>query len=39
MIWVPSLAICVTVLTVTMLGDTVRDILDPRTRGGRGVHY
>jgi len=39
MVWVPSLAICVTVLAVTMLGDTLRDILDPRTRGGKGVHF
>jgi ABC-type dipeptide/oligopeptide/nickel transport system permease subunit len=39
MVWAPSLAICVTVLAVTMLGDTLRDILDPKVRGGRGVHY
>lgn len=39
MVWVPSLAISLTVLTVTMLGDTLRDLLDPRVRGGRGVHY
>jgi peptide/nickel transport system permease protein len=39
MIWVPSLAISLTVLAVTMLGDTLRDILDPKVRGGRGVHF
>jgi ABC-type dipeptide/oligopeptide/nickel transport system permease subunit len=39
MVWVPSLAISTTVLTVTMLGDTLRDLFDPTVRGGRGVHY
>jgi peptide/nickel transport system permease protein len=39
MVWVPSLAISVTVLAVTMLGDTLRDLLDPKTRGGRGAHF
>jgi peptide/nickel transport system permease protein len=39
MVWVPSLAICLTVLAVTMLGDTVRDILDPKTRGSRAARF
>lgn len=39
MVWVPSLAISVTVLAVTLLGDTIRDIVDPKTRGGQGVHF
>lgn len=31
----PGLAISITVLSFNMLGDTVRDILDPRLRGSR----
>jgi peptide/nickel transport system permease protein len=31
----PGIAIAVTVLAYNMLGDTLRDILDPRLRGGR----
>src|SRR5262249_22124427 len=37
MIWVPWVAISLTVLSVTMLGDTIRDALDPKTRGGTGT--
>lgn len=37
LVWAPSLAISITVLALTMLGDTVRDIVDPKTRGGKGV--
>lgn len=39
MVWVPSAVICITVLTVTVVGDTLRDILDPKTRGGGGVRF
>ncbi len=39
MVWVPSAAICITVLAVTMLGDTVRDALDPKTRGGKAARF
>ena len=35
LVWAPSAAIALTVLTVTMIGDTLRDILDPKVRGGR----
>ena len=31
--WFPGLAITITVLAANMLGDTLRDILDPRLRG------
>jgi peptide/nickel transport system permease protein len=31
--WFPGLAITITVLAFNLLGDTVRDILDPRLRG------
>jgi ABC-type dipeptide/oligopeptide/nickel transport system permease subunit len=31
----PGLAICLTVLGFNLLGDTVRDVLDPRLRGSR----
>ena len=37
MVYVPAIFISVTVLAVNMLGDTVRDILDPKVRGSRGV--
>jgi peptide/nickel transport system permease protein len=33
MVYVPAAFISVTVLAVTILGDTVRDILDPKVRG------
>jgi peptide/nickel transport system permease protein len=37
LVWVPSAAISITVLSVTMLGDTIRDVLDPKIRrGGKG---
>jgi peptide/nickel transport system permease protein len=39
MVWVPSLAIGLTVLAVTMCGDTLRDILDPKVRGGGRVKF
>jgi peptide/nickel transport system permease protein len=31
----PGLAISIAVLSFTMLGDTIRDVLDPRLRSGR----
>ena len=31
----PALAIIVTVLAFNLLGDVVRDVLDPRLRGSR----
>ena len=31
----PGLAIAVTVLSFNLLGDVVRDVLDPRLRGSR----
>jgi len=34
-IW-PGLALAVTVYGVNMFGDAVRDLLDPRLRGGLG---
>jgi peptide/nickel transport system permease protein len=34
-IW-PGLALCITVYCVNMFGDAVRDILDPKLRGGAG---
>jgi peptide/nickel transport system permease protein len=37
MVYVPAGAISLTVLAVTMLGDTVRDVLDPKVRGGGKV--
>jgi ABC-type dipeptide/oligopeptide/nickel transport system permease subunit len=39
MVWVPSLAIGLTVLAVTMFGDTLRDVLDPKVRGGGRVRF
>ncbi|MBW2060335.1 MAG: ABC transporter permease [Deltaproteobacteria bacterium] len=36
-IW-PGLALCIVVYSVNMLGDAVRDILDPRLRGGLGSY-
>lgn len=39
MVWVPSAAICLTVLTVTMIGDTLRDVLDPKVRGSGRVRF
>lgn len=38
MVYVPAAFISVTVLAFTMLGDTVRDILDPKVRGGGKGH-
>jgi peptide/nickel transport system permease protein len=32
----PGIAMCVTVVGVNLLGDGLRDFLDPRLRGGRG---
>jgi len=34
-VW-PGLALSITVYSVNMLGDAVRDILDPRLKGGIG---
>jgi len=34
-IW-PGLALAITVYGVNMLGDAIRDILDPRLKGGMG---
>jgi hypothetical protein len=34
-IW-PGLALAITVYAVNMLGDAVRDLIDPRLRGGAG---
>ena len=31
----PGLAISIAVLSLNMLGDTIRDVLDPRLRSGR----
>ncbi len=39
MVWAPSLAICITVLTVTLVGDTLRDVIDPRTRGSKASRF
>lgn len=36
MVYVPAAFISVTVLAVNILGDTVRDILDPKVRGAQG---
>jgi peptide/nickel transport system permease protein len=36
LVWVPGLAIVITVLCVNHLGDGLRDALDPRTTRGRG---
>ena len=36
-IW-PGLALAIVVYGVNMLGDAVRDILDPRLRGGLGSY-
>jgi peptide/nickel transport system permease protein len=36
MVYVPAIFISVTVLAVNILGDTCRDILDPKVRGARG---
>jgi ABC-type dipeptide/oligopeptide/nickel transport system permease subunit len=36
MVYVPAAFISVTVLAVNILGDTVRDILDPKVRGAHG---
>lgn len=36
-IW-PGLALCIVVYGVNMLGDAIRDILDPRLRGGLGSY-
>ena len=36
MVYVPAAFISVTVLAAMILGDTVRDILDPRVRGSQG---
>jgi len=34
-IW-PGLALAITVYSINMFGDAVRDLLDPRMRGGTG---
>lgn len=40
MVYVPAAVISVTVLAANLLGDTVRDVLDPRLRGRSGkTHY
>ncbi len=39
MVWAPSVAISLTVLSVTLVGDTLRDVIDPRTRGSRATHF
>ncbi|HEY7294337.1 MAG TPA: ABC transporter permease [Dehalococcoidia bacterium] len=39
MVWAPSLAICIAVLSVTLVGDTLRDIIDPRTRGAKAARF
>jgi peptide/nickel transport system permease protein len=39
MVWIPSIVISVTVLAVNMLGDSVRDILDPKVRGGSETRF
>src|SRR5256884_9894566 len=36
MIFFPGLAISLTVLALNMLGDAIRDVADPRLRGGLG---
>jgi peptide/nickel transport system permease protein len=36
MVYVPGAFISVTVLSVNILGDTIRDILDPKVRGAHG---
>lgn len=36
MVYVPAAFISVTVLAVNILGDTIRDILDPKLRGAQG---
>jgi peptide/nickel transport system permease protein len=33
--WFPGIAIFVSVYGFNMLGDALRDVLDPRLRGGR----
>ena len=35
LVWAPSLAISLTVLSFNLLGDALRDVLDPRLRGSR----
>lgn len=37
-IW-PGVALSVVVFSINMLGDAVRDILDPRLRGGVGSYH
>jgi len=32
----PGIALCITVYGLNMLGDAIRDLLDPRLRGGLG---
>jgi peptide/nickel transport system permease protein len=39
MVWVPSVVISVTVLAVNMVGDSLRDILDPKVRGGSETRF
>ncbi len=38
-VWAPSLAISLTVLSVTMVGDMLRDMLDPKVRGSKRVRF
>jgi ABC-type dipeptide/oligopeptide/nickel transport system permease subunit len=38
LVYVPAAFISITVLAFTMLGDTVRDVLDPKIRGGGKGH-
>jgi ABC-type dipeptide/oligopeptide/nickel transport system permease subunit len=35
LVWAPALAISLTVLSFNLLGDALRDVLDPRLRGSR----
>lgn len=35
LVWAPSIAISLTVLSFNLLGDALRDVLDPRLRGSR----
>ena len=34
----PGLALTITVYSLNMFGDAVRDLLDPRLRGGQGSY-
>jgi peptide/nickel transport system permease protein len=35
LVWAPAIAISLVVLSFNLLGDALRDVLDPRLRGGR----